>query len=358
MSTFSRAFVICILLVFRSAMAQVPEVKPRVLTKPEMDGKVAVVEVAAHFVTAIRMPETVNSVVVGDPTLFKVEHSDREPQLVFVKALTEKPAETNLLISTTHGREASLLLVSRGEQKSNDPENVDLLLNYKPAKGFLIEPDYPSALVAKTVEIGPPGAGAVPAAFETASTGGAAMDVKQASSVTSDPPDAPALTGLDELLARQERSPLPRLYGERVSAETATGDRVRAGVGEVVDGGERVIVLFAAINPTGRSILIMPPQVELGGKVKSGKIIRRFRWTTAEQLPVLNFRLSKRRLAPGERADGVVVFDRPPYKQSNETLFLQVAEAGAVDHPALAPIGFGINTLKEDSTHGEPIKGK
>jgi len=358
MSTFSKAFVICILFVFRSAMAQVPEVKPRVLTKLEMDGKVAVVEVAAHFVTAIRMPETVNSVVVGDPTLFKVEHSDREPQLVFVKALTEKPAETNLLISTTHGREASLLLVSRGEQKSNGPENVDLLLNYKPAKGFLIEPDYPSALVAKTVEIGSPGAGAVSADFETAGTGGAAMDVKQASSVTPDPPDAPAPTGLDELLARQERSPLPPLYGEHVSAETATGDRVRAGVGEVVDGGERVIVLFSALNPTGRSILIMPPQVQLGGKVKSGKIIRRSRWTTSEQLPVLNFRLSKRRLAPGERADGVVVFDRPPYKQSNEMLFLQIAEAGAVDHPALAPIGFGINTLKEDSTHGEPIKGK
>ena len=152
----SKALVICMLFASRSAMGQVAEVKPRVLTKLEMDGKVTVVEVAAHFVTAIRMPETVNSVVVGDPTLFKVEHSDREPQLVFVKALTEKPAESNLLISTTHGREASLLLVSRGEQKSNDPENVDLLLNYKPAKGFLIEPDYPSALVAKTVEIGSP----------------------------------------------------------------------------------------------------------------------------------------------------------------------------------------------------------
>ena len=50
MSTFSKAFVICILFVFRSAMAQVPELKPRVLTKLEMDGKVAVVEVAAHFV--------------------------------------------------------------------------------------------------------------------------------------------------------------------------------------------------------------------------------------------------------------------------------------------------------------------
>jgi hypothetical protein len=354
----SKALVICILFAFRSAMAQVPEVKPRVLTKLEMDGKVTVIEVAVHFVTAIRMPETVNSVVVGDPTLFKVEHSDKEPQLVFVKALTEKPAESNLLISTAHGREASVLLVSRGERNPNDPENVDLLLNYKPAKGFLIEPDYPSALVAKTVEIESPGATAMTAVLETASAGGPATVVRRASYTASDPPDAPAPTGLNELLARQERSPLPALYGERVSAETATGDRVRAGVGEVVDGGERVIVLFSAVNPTGHSILMMPPQVQLGGKVKSGKIIRRSRWTIAEQLPVLSFRLSKRRLAPGERADGVVVFDRPPYKQSNETLFLQIAEAGAVDHPALAPIGFGINTLKEDSTHGQPVKGK
>jgi hypothetical protein len=42
------------------------------------------------------------------------------------------------------------------------------------------------------------------------------------------------------------------------------------------------------------------------------------------------------------------VFDRPPYKQSNETLLLQVAESGAVDRPALAPIGFGITTAWED----------
>jgi len=43
-----------------------------------------------------------------------------------------------------------------------------------------------------------------------------------------------------------------------------------------------------------------------------------------------------------------VLFDRPPYKQSNETLLLQVAESGAVDRPALAPIGFGISTASED----------
>ena len=111
----------------------------------------------------------------------------------------------------------------------------------------------------------------------------------------------------------------------------------------MIDGGQQVIVLFSAVNPTNHNILLMPPQVQLGGKTKSGKIIKHARWSTAEQLPVLDYRLSKRRLGPGERSDGVVVFERPPYKQSNETLLLQMADAGAVDRPALAPIGFGIS---------------
>ena len=119
-------------------------------------------------------------------------------------------------------------------------------------------------------------------------------------------------------------------------------------MGEVIDGGQQVIVLFSAVNPTQHAILLMPPQVQLGGKSRHTKL-HRARWTTAEQLTVEDFRLSTRRLAPGERADGVVLFERPPYKQSSETLFLQVAEAGAVDHPALAPIGFGVNKLREEA---------
>ncbi len=59
--------------------------------------------------------------------------------------------------------------------------------------------------------------------------------------------------------------------------------------------------------------------------------------------------MSRRRLGPGERADGAVLFARPPYKQSTEILLLQVAESGAVDRPALAPIGFGVSTSWEDA---------
>jgi hypothetical protein len=76
---------------------------------------------------------------------------------------------------------------------------------------------------------------------------------------------------------------------------------------------------------------LMPPQVLLGGRVKKGAIFRHLEWSNSEQLPVEDFRMSRRRIGPGERADGVLVFERPSFKQSNETLLLQMADSGAVD---------------------------
>ena len=54
-----------------------------------------------------------------------------------------------------------------------------------------------------------------------------------------------------------------------------------------------------------------------------------------------------RRLAPGERADGVVVFERPAFKESSEKLQLQIAQAEQVDHPILLPVPFTANSQGE-----------
>jgi hypothetical protein len=343
-----------------AALAQVPQVEPRIVTKAGLEGKVAVVEVAARFVTAIRLPEAVNSVVVGDPAQFQVEHSEREPRLVFVKALTTRPAETNLLISTAGGRQTSLLLVSRGEADPRAEVKVDFLVRYEPAGGFLIEPSgFPFALVGQTVPL-------VRGVTDSRRGIGGTQEFDAGEGLASARPVDPPRTGddplpaegrsngLDQLLEQQRHALLPLLYGERITQESSSGDRVRAGVSRVIDGGQQVAVLFSVVNPMKHDILLVPPQVQLGGRTSSGKVIRHSRWSTAEQLAVLDFRLSRRRLGPGERADGVVLFERPPYKQSNETLLLQVAEAGSVDRPALAPIGFGVSTSWEEQ-HG---KGK
>jgi len=121
------------------------QVQPQIVGRSIRDGQVTTVFLAPRYVTAIRMPEPINSVVVGDPSSFSAEHSDREPNLVFVKPITPKVAQTNLLISSTRGLQTSLFLVSRGELKEEGQPTVDFLMRYKPAGQFLIQPaDSPS----------------------------------------------------------------------------------------------------------------------------------------------------------------------------------------------------------------------
>ena len=322
-----------------AAGAQQAQIIPLVRSKATADNKITEIELEAHFVTTIRVPEPVNSVVIGDPALFQAEHSEHEPELVFVKALTNQHAESNLLISTIRGRQISFLLVSRGDAQNS--ARVDFLLRYQPAGGFLVELDaVPSAFVAQTASVSK-----TPAPLAVSSTSGNSIAVAV--------PSHADLDSLDALLERQKQAPLPVLYGERPEGDEVKGDRLRAGISEVLDGGQQVIVLFSVVNTSKHAILLMPPQIQLGGKEKSGKVVKHERWSTAEQLAVIDFRLSRRRIGPGERADGVVLFERPPYKRSVETLFLQMAESGAVDKPALAPIGFGVSTLREAANHAQ-----
>ena len=335
-----------------AASGQLSTINPQVRSKETADHKITTIELTAHFVTAIRVPEAVNSVVVGDPSLFQVEHSEHEPDLVFVKALTTEDAESNLLISTAKGRQISFLLVSHGHGSS--PANVDFLLRYQTAGGFLIEPDaVPFALVAETASVSKPQSATAGANTSAAPSSGTFVPTAFNPAPTQDAPGQPKADSLDSLLERQKQAPLPVLYGERMEGDEVKGDRLRTGISEVLDGGQQVIVLFSVVNTSKHAVLLMPPQIQLGGKQKSGKLVKHEHWSTAEQLAVVDFRLSRRRIGPGERADGVVQFERPPYKRSTETLFLQMAESGAVDKPALAPIGFGVSTLREAANHAQ-----
>ena len=330
------------------------QVQPQVVGRSIRDGQVTTVFLAPRYVTAIRMPEPINSVVVGDPSSFSAEHSDREPNLVFVKPITLKVAQTNLLISSTRGLQTSLLLVSRGELKEEGQPAVDFLMRYKPAGQFLIQPaDSPSAAIPQTVTVGStvrvPFGAALPGPVAPASLTNygaskeqSAVQLRVAANSTT-----VVRTAIDDLLDRQRLAPLPALYGQKPGISPPGKELVKTGVSEVIDQGSAVVILFSAVNVQDHAVELMPPQIQLGGMKKSGTIIRKSRWSTSEQLPVTDFRMSRRRLGPGERADGVVVFQRPSFKQSTETLFLQMAESCAVDRPALAPIGFGISSFRE-----------
>jgi hypothetical protein len=323
-------------------VTDVISIEPVILTRATLDEKVVTLRLAPRIATSIRLPEPVNSVIVGDPENFQAEHSDHEPELVTVKPVNTGPAQTNLLINTTLGHQLNLLLLSMGENAGGH-QAVDVLLRYaKPqTASFLVEEtSFSPSFIAETQRIGSElkrSEGSSLVATRTPLT-----EFVKASSPSNSSPDT-TNKGLDDLLARQKQAPLPHLYGQR-PGEIEAGPRVKAGVSEVIDQGKLVVVLFSVMNPAGHAIEILPPQIQLGGKLKK-------KWTTAEQLYVVDFRLSTRRLGAGQRADGVVVFERPSFKQSSETLFLQIADSGAVDLPALAPIGFGISTFRGGSAY-------
>ena len=131
-----------------AAVATLPALKPVSPVEPEISGwalsaaanKVRTLHLAPNFSTVIRMGETVRSVAVGDPERFLAEHSEKEPELVFVKPTTTDPAQSDLAITTVKGHTVTLLLESDGEGARHA---VDVMLTLDPPRegrsSFLIE---------------------------------------------------------------------------------------------------------------------------------------------------------------------------------------------------------------------------
>src|SRR5579859_5438805 len=239
---------------------------------------VRIVHLHPGYATSVRLPEGVSSVMIGNPEEFRAEHSESEPRLVFIKPLTSRPAESNVLITTRSGQQVSLQLVSDG--KAIAGQDVDFVVEYQPAHSLLIEPSEPSAfLVAETKPISP----------EVSPE-----PVKQ---------DSSAIT-LELELARQIQTAAPSWHGKEL----------RTAVGKVSEQDGWLTVPFSLLNSTNRWVELLPPQVELMGSGGKRKPIK------AEPIAVSDYRLTERRLAPGARADGAVVFERPSFKESAESL--------------------------------------
>jgi hypothetical protein len=117
------------------------------------------------------------------------------------------------------------------------------------------------------------------------------------------------------------------------------GKQTETSIGDIRQWSNEAVVSFSILNPSGQPVEVVPPQIQISGRVikkkkKEGKSL------TADQLLIRDYRLSTTRIEPGARADGVVVFDRPNFKQSTEKLFLQIAQADQVDRPILIRLPF------------------
>ena len=247
------------------------------------------------YAATIRMPEPVSSVVVGAPTFFQAEHNEHEPELVIVKPITTQVAASNLLIATKSGQVVSLRLVSDGAVSSNT-KPVDFVLTYKQRKGFLIGPS---------------------------------DEISPANSAS----------------AKQDSSAYESAYRQQASVSSPTWATSRsdlaASLGGITEDGPDAIVAFSVLNNSQRWIELLPPQVELGNpNGKQAADDRSKKKVLADQVAVRDYRFTQRRLAPGARADAVVRFVRPDFKQYQEHMQLVLATSDAVNRPLLVDLPF------------------
>ena len=298
-----------------SALAADHAVPARVATLTIDPREVTILHLRPDFESSIHMPEDVTSVILGSPGTFKAEHNEGEPQYVYVKPITKEPAQSNLLIATKSGQHVTIELISAGASAANDTPPVDFLIEYRAARSFLIAGDMP----------GP----AAPAAT------GKAQERKTSARPSGQTPnsgDAPR-SALDEVFAQQAQINAP----EWTKWE---GRQIETSVGQVRQWKNETVVTYSIFNNSDASVEIVPPQIQIAGRKPGRKKSKKTKGILSDQMEIRDYKLSTTRLEPGARADGVVVFDRPNFKESTEQLFLQIAQADQVDRPILIRLPF------------------
>jgi len=301
---------IAVLIPLRISAADTP-VGARVATITINPHEVTVLHLRPEFESTIRMPEEITSVILGSPGEFKAEHSEGEPEYVYVKPITKEPAQSNLLIATRSGQHVTLELVSDGDGVMNQSQPVDFLIEYRASRSFLIADDSPTPAMPSRPGKQPdhdPGAGEAISGFVP-------------------------LSSLDEEFRQQQKINAPKW--------TKWQDKqIETSIGDMRQWSNETVISYSILNSSNEAVEIVPPQIQITGRQATKKKRKEGKGIISDQLEIRDYRLSTTRLEPGERADGVVVFDRPNFKESTEKLFLQIAQADQVDRPVLIRLPF------------------
>jgi len=301
---------IALLLPLRLSATDAP-VGARVATITVNPHEITVLHLRPEFESTIRMPEEVTSVILGSPGKFKAEHNEGEPEYVYVKPITKEAAQSNLLIATKSGQHVTLELVSDGTGVPNQSQPVDFLIEYRPARSFLISADSETLAIASTPGKKPE------------------HGINGANSGSGSTP----LSSLDEEFKQQERVNAPKWTKWE-------GKQIETSIGDMRQWSNETVISYSILNSSDQPVEIVPPQIQITGRQATKKKKKEGKGIISDQLEIRDYRLSTTRLEPGERADGVVVFDRPNYKESTEKLFLQIAQADQVDRPVLIRLPF------------------
>jgi hypothetical protein len=300
-------------------------VDARIESRPVDSSIVGEVHCKPLYISTIHLPEAVTSIAVGAPTLFTAEHVENEPKLVYVSPLTHDVAESNLLVALASGETISLKLTSSGNSAAQ--YDVDFVLDYRPDKALLAfagspESGIPHPSMAATAPLAAPSVTSYP--------------------VRSTVRTVQPVSVIDAALAAQAELATPHWITAddlvKLDKANVTATRsIAASLGRAVQVGDTMMVSYSVLNVSRDWVQVLTPQIQLGNPVqkKSSK-----KGILAEPVSIQDFRQDVVKLAPGDRLDGVVQFSRPGFKQSRETLLLQLATADAVDHPVMIPLPF------------------
>ncbi|MGF7181503.1 hypothetical protein [Tunturiibacter psychrotolerans] len=298
---------IAFLLPLRS-FASNPPVGARVATVTINPNEVTPLHLRPEFESIIRMPEEITSVILGSPGSFKAEHNEGEPEYVYIKPITKQPAQSNLLIATKSGQHVTLELISDGVA-SSATQPVDFLIEYRASRSFLISSDERLLVAARPADKrAESGGGGVRVAYAIAS----ALEVEFEQQILI---NAPNWTKWE-------------------------GKQIETSIGDIRQWINQTVVSYSIYNGSDLAVEIVPPQIQIAGRKVEKKKKKEGKGIISDQLEIRDYKLSTTRLEPGARADGVVVFDRPSFKQSTEKLFLQIAQADEVDRPILVRLPF------------------
>ena len=283
-------------------------VKPRVATITINPSEVITLHLRSEFESTIHMPEEITSVILGSPGSFKAEHNEGEPEYVYVKPITKEAAESNLLIATKSGLHVTLELMSDGIGASGSEMPVDFLIEYRTSRSFMIT----GSASAEHAMVEPTG-------------------IASSSTQSRTPAAAKPLSAVDEEYELQIRVNAP-------GWTKWEGKQIETSLGDIRQWSNQTVISFSILNTSDQPVEVVPPQIQISGRALKKK--REGKSLTADQLLIREYRLSTTRIDAGARADGVVVFDRPNFKQSTEKLFLQIAQADQVDRPILIRLPF------------------
>lgn len=286
---------------------------------PINEGRVRDIHLRFGITTTVKTPAAITTIAIGDPYLFEAEHSADEATIVLVKPRTHEPSNSNMVVVLENGKTLSFRLLSVGDGHAGDA--VDYMVDMQPQQSmFLSSAD----------------AGGLGQTFSSSPS-------KPLAEEGGDTDNKTLHTNLLKRLGEQKRIATPTYQSARqlvklVKENENAPNTLAIALGKVLQQGDVMTVTYSVMNISNSFVEVLPPQVQYSNP--HAKKPKKNRGARAEQIPIEGYLTTERKLAPGQRCDGVLSFVRPNFKQYEEKLLLQVAAAAAVDFPLMMPLPF------------------